>query len=152
MTYCLYLLVKLFSNILRIVFFLQQDNHVTAKQFQHLLLLYFCNSFTINEKRWLTWLGSFENLRGHWERLVQQAGFDNLEGNWKPLVYRACFDKCISKFIKYLFGTETTFEVHPFYWWFSKIYAKSRFLCLKVLVTQNEATFFESRGILSCTT
>ena len=33
---------------------------------------------------------------------------------------------------------------------FSKFYAKSRFSCLKVLVSQNEATCFESRGFFSC--
>ena len=51
------------------------------------------------------------------------------------LVYEACFDKSISKFMKYVFGVETTFEVHPF---LLVIVAKSRFSCPKSLVSQNE--------------
>ena len=93
---------------------------------------------------------SLVNLRGHGERLVQHAGFDNLGGNWKTLVYQACFDKCISKFMKYVFGMKPLLKCIHFIGDFSKLYAKTRFSCLKVLVSQNEATYFESWGILSC--
>jgi hypothetical protein len=57
------------------------------------------------------------------KRLVQQAGFDNLGGNWKRLVYQASFDKCISKFMKYVFGTETPLKCIHFTGDFSKFYA-----------------------------
>ena len=112
------LMFKLFSNIQVSFSFLVALFQLFLNNFRICYIFIFESHKSSMRKEFLPSWESLVNLRGHGERLVQHAGFDNLGGNWKTLVYQACFDKCISKFMRYVFCTETTFKVHPFIFWF----------------------------------